>query len=146
MTGVQTCALPISRGGAPPYSDAESTAVYERVAIALSGALDAGLTPIADGAFLERRRRAEVRELAARRERPLVIVSTVAPETVLRTRITDRLAHHQDPSEADLAVLAKQLATAEALDDRERHDAVVCGPETQPCDVAASVSGRFARS
>ena len=47
-----------ARGGAPPYSDAESTAVYERVAIALSGALDAGLTPIADGAFLERQRAA----------------------------------------------------------------------------------------
>jgi predicted kinase len=85
---------------------------------------DAGWIAIVDAAFLRRDEREAFARLAASRGAPFTIVSCVADEPTLRARIESRRAAGNDPSEATLAVLDRQLATHEPLDAAERAHAV----------------------
>ena len=59
------------------------------------------------------------RAVAERFEAPFLILDFHAPLPVLRARIAERLARADDASEADLAVLERQLAAREPLTPAE---------------------------
>lgn len=116
------------------YSAAASAATYARLAGVAGQALAAGLSVIVDAAFLSAENRRQFRELARRHDAPFAIVSCEADETTLRARIVERAEHGRDASEADLAVLSRQIETADPfsqdestallrVDTRSRHDA-----------------------
>ena len=102
------------------YTDAATRATYDRaLALALAVA-DAGHLAIVDGTFLRRWQRDRARASAAAAGLPYAVVDFSAPETTLRARIAARAHAEADASEADLAVLAHQQATAEPLAEDER--------------------------
>lgn len=114
----------LDRSGSPPggglYTPAMSQRTYERLAALAAAALAERYAVIVDATFLGRARRAAFRALAAQAGAPFAILAVQAPETVLRQRVTARAAAGTDPSEADVAVLERQLAAAEPLADDER--------------------------
>jgi predicted kinase len=75
---------------------------------------------IVDAAFLRRDERRAFRALAVELRVPFSILHCQAAEVKLRQRVTNRLASGTDASEANLAVLERQLATQEPLDEEER--------------------------
>ena len=82
-----------------------------------------------DGAFLHRWQRDMLRDVARRSAARFVMLDLVAPEAVLRARVSRRSAQGRDASEADVAVLEHQLATHDPLGDDERSCTVEFGPD-----------------
>ncbi len=99
------------------YTAAGDDRTYERLAALARRALQDGYRVVVDAAFLERRRRQAFRDLARQCGAAFEIFSCVAPEAVLRERLSRR---DRDASEADAAVLDAQLAGEHALDLQER--------------------------
>ncbi|WP_309246814.1 AAA family ATPase [Ramlibacter montanisoli] len=90
---------------------------YQRLFALARIALRAGWPVVLDAAFLKREERSAARALADAEGVPFTILACEAPQAVLQERLRSRRG---DASEADLAVLAKLGAVAEALDDAER--------------------------
>lgn len=113
---------PFEHAGAAPgagiYTADFSRRVYDRVARIAGDALEAGFPVIVDGAFLRRDHRRRFRRLAAEHGVPFRILYCRAAVDELRRRITARRGE-QAVSDADLAVLEHQLATAELPGDDE---------------------------
>jgi uncharacterized protein len=101
------------------YTSEGTARTYARLADAAQAAVDAGVTAIVDAAFLRRAERERFAALAAQLRARHRIVYCDAPPDVLRARVAARSARGGDPSEADLAVLERQFAWAEALDEAE---------------------------
>lgn len=122
--------------------------VYESMLATTHAILSAGRIAIADATFLSRRERAEFQELGERLSVPFAILSFDLPAAELRARMLRR--HPDDPSEATLEVLERQLAEREKLDDRERAFAVSVPPhllEGAELDCFVDeLSGRLANS
>jgi aminoglycoside phosphotransferase family enzyme/predicted kinase len=97
------------------YGQDATQATYARLAEAARAVVTSGYTAIVDATFLMRRQRAVLRELADTTGAPVALVHVCTPEPRLRARIALRAAEGRDASEADLAVLDRQLATAEAI-------------------------------
>jgi len=116
------------------YAPEAGERTYRRLADLARTAIEAGHSVIVDAACLKRGQRAALREAAARSRAPFVILDVRAPEAVLRARISARTREGRDASEADLAVLDHQLATAEPLGPDER-SAVVAIDTDRPLDV-----------
>ena len=72
--------------------------------------------------------------IAARTGFPAALLHLEAPVDVLRDRIGARASAAEDASEAGLAVLEHQLATAEPLSAVEKALTIVCNNESG-CDV-----------
>ena len=70
----------------------------------------AGWSVILDATFLHIQSRAQVRSLSARYQIPLTFIWLNLPEATLRARILARDKNKTDISDADLAVLKKQLS------------------------------------
>jgi aminoglycoside phosphotransferase family enzyme/predicted kinase len=109
---------------------------FERLLGCARIALQAGYPVIADAAFLRRNERQVFHSLAAQLRVPFAILHCRANESELRRRVLARNAGGQDASEADIAVLERQLVLQEPLDAEER--AFVLDVSTdEPIDVAA---------
>jgi len=102
-------------------------------------ALLAGYPTLVDAAFLRQHERAAFRELAASLGVPFAILHCHARPDALRHRIEQRRRQGRDASEADVAVLERQLATHEPLTPTEQRDAIVVDTG-QPLDVAGIVA------
>jgi aminoglycoside phosphotransferase family enzyme/predicted kinase len=116
------------------YTGAATRRTYRRVLALAQHVLAAGYPAIVDGAFLKLRQRRLARVLAARLDVPFAIVASTAREATLRQRIARRRAAANDASDADLAILDRQLRTQEPLAPFERaevfvHDAGAPPPE-----------------
>ncbi len=113
---------PFAHAGAAPgggiYTADFSRRVYDRVARIAADALEAGFAVIVDGAFLRRDDRRRFRQLAVAHGVPFRILYCRAGVDELRRRIMARQSE-QAVSDADLAVLEHQLATAELPGDDE---------------------------
>jgi len=116
------------------YAPEAGERTYRRLADLARTAIEAGHSVIVDAACLKRAQRAVLREAAARAHAPFVILDVRAPEAVLRARIAARVREGRDASEADLAVLDHQIATAEPLGPDER-PAVIAVDTDRPLDV-----------
>jgi aminoglycoside phosphotransferase family enzyme/predicted kinase len=106
------------------YGGAASRATYVALASTADRALRHGFDTIVDATFLRRRERAELQQVAAANAARFAILECVATERELRRRIAARAAAGRDASEANLAVLDRQLAAREPLAPWERRAAV----------------------
>lgn len=104
------------------YNDQTTQTIYKKLASLAEVGLRSGYTMIVDGTFLRREQRQLFRQLSQRLKVPFSILTCQAQESTLRQRIVTRAAHDKDASEADLAVLDKQLSSQEALDESELSD------------------------
>lgn len=102
------------------YSPRATERTYARLAELSASVLDSGYPVIADATFLHARRRQRFQSIAREYGVPCLIIQTMAPESVLRTRIAPRLSTGRDASEADFTVLDDQLRTREPLNAAER--------------------------
>lgn len=105
------------RAGAAPgagiYGAAGHRGTYDRLEEVARLAISGGYPVVVDAAFLERADRDRFRKLALASGAAFRIVSCIAPEAVLRERISARARGGRDASDADLAVLEEQQRTAE---------------------------------
>ncbi|MBI3467462.1 MAG: AAA family ATPase [Planctomycetes bacterium] len=102
------------------YSAAATDRTYARLAELACAAVRAGYSAVADATFLKRSQRQQFQRLATQLDVPFAILDLQASETDLRQRVTERAMAGSDASDADLAVLAQQLATRELLDEEEQ--------------------------
>jgi hypothetical protein len=134
-----------SRSG-DPYAPEVSAELFGSLLPALAAdLLAAGLAVIVDAAFLRRRDRAAMAAVAAAAGVPYLILEFSAPEPLLRRRIEERRRRGDDPSDADLAVLALQREWDEPLSGGERGRAIAVTPATGVGETAAAVRRRWRR-
>ena len=96
------------------YSPQAGERTYARLAEIAATLLDAGIDVVVDAAFLRRTERDDFAALARQHRAHPVLVDCRAPEAVLRERLQRRAAEGRDPSDADGAVLTRQLRWHEA--------------------------------
>lgn len=101
--------------GSGAHAAAEDEATYDRLYDCAQQAVAAGLRIIVDATFLQAVRRRPYLRLSETWGCPLLLINCHAPRAVLEARIAQRSREARDPSEADLAVLGRQLAAAEPL-------------------------------
>jgi len=127
--------LPLERGNAGIaqglYASAATDTTYDRLRNLARDVLDGGRIAVVDATFLRRSQRESFRGLAAELEVPFVILSFEAKEATLRERVVRRQVEGGDPSDADVAVLAHQIATREPLTAEEAAFVVVYDAEAQ---------------
>lgn len=102
------------------YSPKLTLKTYQRLQALAYGIIDAGMPVFVDATFLKHEQRQMFHRLAYVAGIPLVILDVVAPEPVLKERVQQRAAAGGDPSEADLAVLEKQLTAQEPFSETEQ--------------------------
>ena len=88
--------------------------------------LRSGHTAILDAAFLTKAQRARAIEIADRTACATILIELQAPPDVLETRLRDRAASAQDPSEANIAVLEHQYGIVEPVSDAEGAEVLTC--------------------
>ena len=102
------------------YSADATRRTYAKLAEDAAAALAAGWPVIVDAAFLRRAERDAFHQLARRVGAPFTILDCRADPDVLRARVASRSRRGDDASEADVAVLERQLGYAEPLAADER--------------------------
>jgi aminoglycoside phosphotransferase family enzyme/predicted kinase len=132
------------------YSPEAGLRTYDRLAELAGVILDAGYPAIVDGACLQRGQRDHLRAVAARRGMPCVILDVQAPEALVRERVSRRVREGTDASEANLAVLERQIAGREPLGPDEVAGAVrvMTDSHPDPGEILAAIdrlAGRRAR-
>lgn len=95
------------------YSPAAGERTYARLLELAETILTAGFPVLVDATFLTGAQRTPFRALAGRLGVPFAILRFTADEATLYRRVTERRAGQRDASEADGAVLARQLAQQE---------------------------------
>ncbi len=106
-------ALPAGEG---LYSAEASRRTFARLAQLARDIIGHGLPVIVDATFIQRAHRDDFRQLAHQLGVPFHILLCDAPRAELERRVRARSAARNDPSEADVDVLAAQLARAELPD------------------------------
>ena len=132
LFGMAPLAASDSAVGAGLYGDDASARTYARLRDLASIALRAGWPVIVDATFLRAADREAFRRLAREHDAPFTILHCQAPPAVLHERVARRRQRGDDASEADRAVLARQLASAEPLTASEQHDAIVLDTQGAP--------------
>ncbi len=124
MHGIPSSANTASVVGGGLYGTEATQRLYHHLADLAGKILNGGQTVIVDAAFLQRRQRDLLREVANACAVPFLIVNVTAPKEVLSDRIRQRRLAGGDPSEADVAVLEHQIATQESLSADELESTV----------------------
>lgn len=131
---------PLARSGAQVpggiYTSAATARTYDELLQRARTALQAGWPVIVDAAFLRRCERDRFHALAFDLRVPFHVLACSAPEALLRERVAGRDRRGDDPSEADLAVLAAQQEFVEPLADDERPHTLPLATD-RPWDSAA---------
>ncbi|MDO8704185.1 MAG: AAA family ATPase [Sulfuricaulis sp.] len=120
------------------YTATAGRRTYARLAELAQTILRAGYPVIVDAAFLKREQRAQLRAAAEQARAPFVILDIRAPDNILRERLRQRARQNQEVSEADLAVLDRQLATQEPLTADEQAATLIVDSGISP-DITALV-------
>ncbi len=123
------------------YTPEATRRTFERLAEIARLALRAGWPVIVDAAFLRRGERQAFKALAAELGVPFAILHCHASEAVLRQRVAARSAAGHDASEADVAVLQRQIDSHEPLDAGER--AIALDVATDGTVDAAALAARW---
>lgn len=98
--------------------------------------LAAGWPVIVDAACLRRAERDAFRALAAEAGVPFTLLDCQAAPEALQQRVRQRQGQGQDPSEADVAVLQRQMQFDEPLAVDEQAGAIVCRTDDPALDLA----------
>ncbi len=125
LAGIGPDAGSRNRDGLDIYTASFTETTYRRLAEIAATALEEGFPVLVDATFLEKGERRRFRELAARYGCPFTILHFHADEAILRERVKARFLEGRDPSEADEAVLQRQLEAAEPLPEEERPDEIL---------------------
>ena len=124
------------------YGRETTLATYELLRALACTIVHAGYPVVVDAAFLKRDERDAFRTLAAALGVPFLILAFDASHAELHDRVTRRLAAGTDASEADTAVLERQIALQETIAPDE--EVATLHIDTRAA-VAPSVSNRLAR-
>jgi aminoglycoside phosphotransferase family enzyme/predicted kinase len=119
------------------YTPGENERTYARLGGLALDVMKAGWPVVVDATFLQSAQREAFRAIAAAAGARFAIADCVAPEATLRQRIAARTASGRDASDAGLAVLERQLATAQPLTGAERAEAVTFETEDPAAQSAA---------
>ncbi len=128
------------------YAPEVTRKLYEQVLAGLSpGILAAGFPVVIDAACLRRGQRALFHDLATKLRVPFLIVDVQARVETLERRLLQRNQEGCDPSDADHAVLDRQLADHEPLSSEELAISLPVGTETTTWqdDLTRELSRRF---
>jgi aminoglycoside phosphotransferase family enzyme/predicted kinase len=106
------------------YTDAANKELYGRIHGIGATILRSRHDVILDASYLKFSEREHAREMAADCNAGIVFIQAHAPVKILRDRIYKRARNGKETSEADPAVLAHQLETAEPLTRKERRAAI----------------------
>lgn len=128
------------------YDRQAGVKTYARLAACARTILAAGYPTVLDAAFLARRQRAPMFELAAQLGVPIRIVDCSADADILRERVRARAVRGGDPSEATVAVLERQFAAHEALTAAEQAHLVRCVMEGAEAECVAACGAGVLRS
>lgn len=125
------------------YTPEAGRRTYERLLDQARQLLDAGWPVVVDAAFLTRKQREPFLSLARGRGIAGVILDVTAPETVLRERLRARSQRRDDASEADEAVLERQIGLREPVtaDEAERVVTVDTTRTNEPTALWARIAG-----
>jgi aminoglycoside phosphotransferase family enzyme/predicted kinase len=125
------------------YTPEAGRRTYERLLEQAHRLLDAGWPVVVDAAFLTRDQREPFLSLARVRGIAGVILDITAPETVLRERVRARSQRRDDASEADEAVLERQIGLQETVtaDEADRIVTVDTTRDNEPTSLWARVAG-----
>ncbi len=107
--------------GAGIYSASAGRETYARLLQLATQLLDAGYPVIIDATCLKREQREPFYRLAQEKGVPMMLLEFTAAEATLRQRISKR---KKGVSDADLAVLEKQLQQWEPLAEEEKHSSL----------------------
>ena len=123
----------------PPeaYTRESRDEVYRRIFRKAEVAIDSGYSVIVDAVFPEGPQRNQIRDLAFRTNAGFQGLWLEANETLLRQRVADRV---DDASDADAAIIDKQLKTVEAPETWIRIDASG-GKEATVSAIAKELAG-----
>jgi aminoglycoside phosphotransferase family enzyme/predicted kinase len=105
---------------------------YARLAELAQTILRAGYPVIVDAAFLKRHQRDQLRVVADQMRIPFAILDVQTPESILRARLQQRSRQSREASEADQAVLDRQLSTREPLTADEQAAALIVDGGASP--------------
>lgn len=106
------------------YAPPMSHRTYARLLECAESCLAAGFHTVVDAAFLERSDRELFQGLAARMQRPFLIVSCGADPATLSARVRDRGASGRDASDATPQILEEQLRHLQPLDAAEQSSSI----------------------
>jgi len=119
------------------YDEGSTLATYAELTRLARLVLGVGWPALVDAAFLYRWQRETFSGLAREFKIPFLVVACTANPAVLHERLVRRAAIGQDASEADVAVLDHQIASAEPLMAEERRLEIDTGREPTSRSVAA---------
>ena len=119
LHGLDSMADSFSQTGSGIYTVSASEKTYQRLYDLASTTLSAAYPVIIDAAFLNRKQRDHFQNLAIERKCPFLIVHCEARQEVLKSRIIARAQEGDDPSEATLGVLEKQIEQQDSLTENE---------------------------
>ena len=125
------------------YSAAAGERTYEQLARLAAEVIDAGYPVIVDAAFLRRTERDRFRGLAGGLGVTFIVLHCEADIGVLHSRIRERQASGNDPSEAGIRVLEYQLGTQDPLHPDEGGSLVGIDASREPsiAELAGRISG-----
>ncbi len=104
-----------------PYREEVTTWLYQEwVPYLTKGCLDSGLITIIDAAFLRRKERRIILDIAKVRNVPNVIVTCECSELTAQRRISKRLKDIDNQSEADFKIREQQIIFQEPLTNEEK--------------------------
>lgn len=129
-----------TRLSADAYSATTIDRIYDALLSEAAVVLESGYTAIVDATFLHERNRAAFVSLAARLGVRVAILDFTARQATLAARVAARAAGGCDPSDADTAVLARQIGHADPLTGPEAAIAIRFDTD---CDAAAYRSRAF---
>ncbi len=102
------------------YTEGATLLVYDTLLSYARNVVQAGYPVIIDATFLKKEQREKFRKLAQERNIPFKILHLDAAKSLLESRITNRKSAGTDASEADLAVLERQIKSVQPLDSNEQ--------------------------
>lgn len=118
----------LGRSAAGIYTEDATREVYRRLSELARIVTGSGWTAVVDATFLLRGQREQFRALARALDVRFVILSAQADEDEMRRRVAERAQRDDDPSDAGLEVLDRQLASHEDFTDEEARQ--VCRIDT----------------
>ncbi|MEA3302122.1 MAG: AAA family ATPase [Pseudomonadota bacterium] len=102
------------------YTPQMSAKTYQRLVELSEIVIDAGFTAVADATFLQQPYRRPFMELAQRLGVKYRILDIQVPVEELQRRVQERLQRGDDPAEADVNVLNRQLASIDGFSAEEQ--------------------------
>jgi len=126
------------------YGPEASRRTYERLSAIARTALAAEKTIIVDATSLDRKRRTALLEAARQVGAPALILACDAGISTLEDRVLTREARNQDPSDAGVEVLRKQLRERDLFGDDEPVLEIRTDQQTDPDVLAARIRERIA--